>query len=191
MKWSEIKWSDVKWSEVNEAKWGGMRWSEVQYREGGLVFMEKVYRSSKWWEVKDWGQSVSELMNEKKQLQETVLSYLGIFTFCTCCILICLLFIVASFKLSLCNCCWLAVCIVVVVLCVCVVILCVFFVLCGHCCFLLYIPDCWLEVSIRKVLRTATSTQVFLRFPVSISKCWDASQDSKLPLHASHVALPT
>ena len=118
MKWSEIKWSDVKWSEVNEAKWGGMRWSEVQYREGGLVFMEKVYRSSKWWEVKDWGQSVSELMNEKKQLQETVLSYLGIFTFCTCCILICLLFIVASFKLSLCNCCWLAVCIVVVVLCV-------------------------------------------------------------------------
>ena len=25
-------------------------------------------------------------------------------------------------------------------------------------------------------------------FPVSISKCWD---DSKLPLHASHVALPT
>ena len=32
-------------------------------------------------------------------------------------------------------------------------------------------PDCWLEVSIRKVLRPATSTQVFLGFPVSISKC--------------------
>ena len=31
----------------------------------------------------------------------------------------------------------------------------------------------------------------FLGFPVSISKCWDGSQDSKLPLHASHVALPT
>jgi len=29
----------------------------------------------------------------------------------------------------------------------------------------------WLEVSIRKVLRPATSTQVFLDFPVSISKC--------------------
>jgi len=28
--------------------------------------MEKVYRSSKWWEVKDWGESVSELMIEKK-----------------------------------------------------------------------------------------------------------------------------
>jgi hypothetical protein len=26
---------------------------------------------------------------------------------------------------------------------------------------------------------------------VSVSKCWDGSQDSKLPLHASHVALPT
>ena len=55
--------------------------------------------------------------------------------------------------------------------------------------FLLYMPDCWLEVSIRKVLRPVTSTQVFLGFPVSISKCWDGSQDSKLPLHASHVAL--
>jgi len=38
---------------------------------------------------------------------------------------------------------------------------------------------------------TGTSTQVFLGFPVSISKCWDGSQDSKLPLHASRVALPT
>jgi hypothetical protein len=37
----------------------------------------------------------------------------------------------------------------------------------------------------------AISTQVFLGFPVSISECWDGSQDSKLPLHASHVALPT
>ena len=60
---------------MNEAKWSGMRWSEAQYREGWgaeRVFMEKVYRSSKWWEVKDWGESVSELMIKKKQLQETV-----------------------------------------------------------------------------------------------------------------------
>ena len=57
--------------------------------------------------------------------------------------------------------------------------------------FLLYMPYCWLEDSIRKVLRPATSTQVFLGFLVSIRKCWDGSQDSKLPLHASHVALPT
>jgi len=43
----------VKW---NEGKWS------AQYREGGeQVFMEKVYGSSKWWEVKDWGESVSEL----------------------------------------------------------------------------------------------------------------------------------
>jgi len=32
---------------------------------------------------------------------------------------------------------------------------------------------------------------VFLGFPVSKSKCSDGSQDSKLPLHASHVDLPT
>jgi len=36
---------------------------------------------------------------------------------------------------------------------------------------LLQMPDCWLEVSIRKVLRPATSTQGFLCFPVSISEC--------------------
>ena len=52
---------------------------------------------------------------------------------------------------------------------------------------LLQLPDC----CIRKVLRPATSTQVFLGFPVSISKCSDGSQHSKLPLHASHVALQT
>ena len=50
-----------------------MRWSEVQYREGGWIFMEKVYGSSKWWDVKDWGESVSELMIvKKKKIQETV-----------------------------------------------------------------------------------------------------------------------
>jgi len=55
-------WNEVKWSAV----WGG----------GERVNMEKVYRSSKWWEVKDWGESVSKLMIVKKQLQETVHSTL-------------------------------------------------------------------------------------------------------------------
>ena len=80
-----------------------MGWSEVQYRERGgkRVFMEKVYRSSKWWEVKDWGESVSELMIGEKIYKKlyTVLSYCGVFTICTCCILICLVCFVASFKL--------------------------------------------------------------------------------------------
>jgi hypothetical protein len=58
------------------------------------------------------------------------------------------------------------------------------------CKYILHLPDCWLEVSIRKFLRPATSAQVFLGFPVSKSECWDGSQDSKLLLHASHVALP-
>jgi len=30
-----------------------------------------------------------------------------------------------------------------------------------------------------------------LGFPVPKSKCWDGSQDSKLPLHSSHVVRPT
>jgi len=42
-----------------------------------------------------------------------------------------------------------------------------------------------------KVLRPATSAQVFLGFPLSISECWNGSQDSKLLLHASYVAIPT
>ena len=44
--------------------------------------------------------------------------------------IICLVCIVDIFKLFVCNCCWLAVCTVVV-------ILCVFVVLCVHCCFFL------------------------------------------------------
>jgi hypothetical protein len=56
---------------------------------------------------------------------------------------------------------------------------------------ILLLPDCWLEVSIRKVLRPVTSSQVFLGFPVSTSERSDGSQHCQLPLHASHVALPT
>jgi len=45
---------------------------------------------------------VSELMIVKNNYNKlyTVLSYLGVFTFCTCCILIYLVCFVASFKLS-------------------------------------------------------------------------------------------
>ena len=68
--WRVAKCNKVKWTKQSEVEW-----NEVQYRDGGggrRFFMEKVYRSSKWWEVKDWGESVSELMIVKKQLQETV-----------------------------------------------------------------------------------------------------------------------
>ena len=52
--------------------------------------------------MKNWGESVSELMIGKKNYKKlyAVLSYLGVSTFCTCCILICLVCIVASFKLT-------------------------------------------------------------------------------------------
>ena len=46
-----------------------------------------------------------------------------------------------------------------------VVFLRVFVVLCGHCLFLLQMPETWLEVSILKVLRPVTSTQIFSWFP--------------------------
>jgi len=98
----EIKWS--KWAKQSEVEWGEVKCSIGNGEGGGRVFMKKVYRSSKWWEVKDWGESVSELMigkitNHNKLY--TVLSWLGVFTFCACCkILICIVCIVASFKLS-------------------------------------------------------------------------------------------
>ena len=45
---------------------------------------------------------------------------------------------------------------------------------------------------IRKVLQPATSAQIYLvSLCLSISECWDGSQDSMLLLHASHAALPT
>jgi hypothetical protein len=53
------------------------------------------------------------------------------------------------------------------------------------------LADCWREASVRKVLRPATSIQVFLVSLCHLSKYWDGSHLSKLPLHASHVALPT
>jgi len=37
--------------------------------------MEKVYRSSKWWEVKEWGESVCELMIVKKTITRNSTQY--------------------------------------------------------------------------------------------------------------------
>jgi len=96
-------WSEMKWTKPCEVEWGEVKYSIGNMGGGERVFMEKVYRSSKWWEVKDWGESVSELMIRKKNYKKlyTVLSCLGVFTFCTCCkILNCLVCIVASFELS-------------------------------------------------------------------------------------------
>ena len=97
---------------------------------------------------------------------------------CSCLLYTVVVVLCVLLQLSCVYCCSCLVCIVVVVLCVLLQFSCVY---CCHlmctCCtmclllFLLQMPDCWLEVSIRKVLRPATSTQVFLGFPVSISKC--------------------
>ena len=71
-------------------------------------------------------------------------------------------------------CCQLSLCIVVFVLCVLLQLPCVYccHLMCIYCTmcvllFLLQMPDCLLEVSIRKVLRPAISTQSFLGFPVA------------------------
>jgi len=49
----------------------------VQYRRGGRgrVFMENVYRSSKWREVKVWGESMSGLMVVKKKMTRNCKQY--------------------------------------------------------------------------------------------------------------------
>ena len=67
----------MKWTKQSEVEWGEVKCSRGKGDEG-RVFMEKVYSSSKWWEVKDWGESMSELNDwkKKKQLQETVHSTL-------------------------------------------------------------------------------------------------------------------
>ena len=84
-------------------KWSGMRWSEVKCSIGGeQFFMEKVYRSSKWWEGLGWKcEWINDCKKNNYKKLYTVLSCLGVCTFCTCCkILICLVCFVASFKLS-------------------------------------------------------------------------------------------
>jgi len=62
------KYNKVKWTKQSEVKWGEVKCS-IGNGGGGQVFMEKVYRSSKWWEMKDWVESVSELMIVKNELQ--------------------------------------------------------------------------------------------------------------------------
>jgi len=127
----------------------------------------------KWWKSKDWGNNVFAIRWEK--VLETV--YSTFFVFITC-----------IFKpyLSCVYCCN--------IMCICLSNLYLLYFMC-ICCdmcvllFLLWMPDCWIAVSIRKVLRTATSTQTFLGFPLSTSECSDGSPSSKLLLHASHVAL--
>jgi len=64
-----------KWSERSEVEWGEVK-GTIGKGGGERIFMEKIYRCSKWWEVKDWGESMSELMIGKKQLEETVHSTL-------------------------------------------------------------------------------------------------------------------
>ena len=98
--------------------------------------------------MKDWGESVSELMIVKNNYKKlyTVLSGLGVFTFCTCCILICLVFLLLVSSCLVCNICWLTVCIVVVVLCV--LLSYMYLLYCGHCCFF-FISDAGLLARIQ------------------------------------------
>ena len=93
------------------------------------------------------------------------------------------------FKMSCAYCCCL-VSIVVVVLCV---LLSSYVYLLYCVCIAVFTSDAWLLARSQDSEGPATGllTQVFLGFPVPKSKCWDGSQHSKMPLHASHVALPT
>jgi len=45
--------------------------------------------------------------------------------------------------------------------------------------------------SYQKLNTAVIKRAMFCSNPVPKSKCWDGSQDSKLPPHTSHVALPT
>ena len=71
MKWTkqgELEWGELKWKKQGEVEWGEVK-CNIGKGGGARVFMEKVYRSSKWWEMKDWVESVSELMIVKNELQ--------------------------------------------------------------------------------------------------------------------------
>jgi len=64
--WSAAKWNKEKWMKQSE-----MEWDEVKCSIGNggeRVFMEKGLLVPKWWEVKDCGESESELMIGKKTI---------------------------------------------------------------------------------------------------------------------------
>ena len=92
----------------------------------------------------------------------------------------CVLLLVLS--CVLCDCCWLAVCIVVVVLYMCCYLICI-------CCTFFFTLDAGLLTRSQYSEGPATGylDTCFSWFPF----VYNDSQDSKLPLHASHVALPT
>jgi len=91
--------------------------------------------------MKDWGESVSELMIKKNNSKKlyTVLSFLGVFNFCSCCILIvsCVLLLVLSCVVTVvgsvycCSVCIVLVCIVIVVLCVYCHLMCICCTMCA------------------------------------------------------------
>ena len=82
MECSDVQKSEEKWTKQSEVEWGEVKCSIGEAGEE-RVFIEKVYRSSKWWEVKDWGESVIDLMIVKKNNYKkyTVLSCLGVLPF--------------------------------------------------------------------------------------------------------------
>ena len=80
-----------------------------------------IKQRHQWWKVKDWGESVCELMIKKKTVTRNCTQYSFTWVFSTFVHVVfkfvsCVLLLVLS--CVVCDCCWLAVCIVVVVLCV-------------------------------------------------------------------------
>ena len=90
-------------------------------------------------------------------------------------------------------CCRCVYCCSCVCVCVCVVILCVFVVLCMHCCFFFFTLDAGLlaRSQYSEGPKTGHLDTGFSWFPCVYKQILRWFQDSKLPLHASHVALPT
>jgi len=120
-----------------------------------------------------------------------VLSYLGVFyllymlhsNFVSCVLLLVV-------NCLVCNCCWLTVCIVVVVLCV----LLSYVYLLYYVCIAVFTLDAGLLARSQHSEGPATGhlDTCFSWFPCVYKQMLpDGSQHSKLPLHASHVTLPT
>ena len=95
----------------------------------------------------------------------------------------------ATLSDSSCNCCWFVIvagwpCVLLQFSCVyCCHLMCICCTVCVLL-LLLQMPDCWLEVRVRKVLRPATSTQVFL-----VSLCLKANAEMVPKIPSSHYML--
>ena len=160
--WISNKWSFKLIKALHRRKKFGQTWCKFHNRNKEFYLKYFLCKNNNYWNT-NWNWECKE--TDQRLISDTIPWF--------CCLV--------------CNYCWLAVCIVVLCVLLSYVYWCTMWAL-----FLLLLllkkkkkmPDCWLEVSIRKVLQPAISTQVFL-----VSLCLKANAEMVPKIPSCHYML--